>query len=558
MRVFCALLIANAAQLPRPDVGQGFLGLLARTSEPWTPTSNGTEIEHTFVQDCVGVVAVQFEEYLPLSAIRVMCEKVDLQTECREHALKLVNVFRSPQRDYAGWCKEFYSWFKAKHGELCPTQCNKFMCKPKCEWLEEIAALDTAEAELIQQEEINAQKLREVRSLETEREGLAFENRQTAQKLLRSNKYVERTKAKLVDEQELHGEAVNATADAEAKAAKRDAELANAEAKVSVAEENRTQLGFALDSESMSAQGKEREARRLRQLAKESEKELLKVLGEAEAAGDKVGSFVEKLAVEQAEISKTNETLFAEREKLEGELSSAEAKEEQHKSKLEQLRSIANRTAEDNTQIKMEEVLREEQTEKADKLMDALAGLVKKENALKEKKFNLKFLRKDLGRAEDAKVDVLARAEALNKTLGAAKGDAKAADDATEASRDAVETMESNLTVLDKKITELEKGEETAKVTDDFAHEAVREKQQDQHKLGERVARIQKDLSYDEKENTDLAIREAKQAEQLESLNATLVEKQHEYNVAKNSTEAAKEALAAERGIVEGLDPGPA
>jgi len=558
MRALCALLVSNAARLPRPDVGQGLLGLLARTSEPWTATSNGTEIERTFVQDCVGVVAVQFEEYLPLSAIRAMCEKVDLKTDCREHALKLVNVFRSSDRDYAGWCKDFYAWFKAKHGELCPTQCNKFMCKPKCEWLDEIAALDAAEAELIQQEEIDAQKLREVRSFETELEDLEFEHGQTAHKLGQSNKYVERSKAKLVDEQSRYEEAVNATADADAKADELDARTANAEAKLSAAEENRTQLGFALDSERISAQGEERDARRLRQLAKESGEELLKVLGEAEATGDKVESFEQKLVAEQADINKTNATLLAEREKLEGELSSAEEKEEQHKSTIEELRSIVNKTAEDKTQIKMEEVLRKEQAEIADKLMNNLAALVKKEKALKEKSFNLKFLRKDLGRAEDEKVDVLARAEALNETLGAAKADAKAADDEAEASRDAVEMMESNMTSLGKKITELEEALKTAEVTADFAHEAVREKRQDQHKRGDRVAKVKKDLSYDEKENTNLAVREAKLAEQLESLNAALADKQHEYNVAQNSTAAAKEALAAERAIVEGLDPGPA
>ena len=50
------------------------------------------------------------------------------------------------------------------------------------------------------------------------------------------------------------------------------------------------------------------------------------------------------------------------------------------------------------------QVLRKETSAKADKLMEDLAKVVKKEKALKDKAFDTKFIRKDLRKAEDDKV----------------------------------------------------------------------------------------------------------------------------------------------------------
>jgi chromosome segregation ATPase len=558
MRALSALLLVNAARLLRPEVGQSFLGLLARTTPRELKLSNGTEIETTFVRDCQGVVSVQFEEYLPLTAIRAMCEKVDRGTECREHAIKLVNTFRSPERDYATWCREFFSWFKVEHGQLCPDQCNKFMCKPKCEWLEHIAGLDAAEAKLIEQEEVDQQKLREVRSFETELEDLDFEHKQITGKLERSNKWVERAQAKLAEEQKRLESAANATAKAEEEAGARDAATEERTAALTAGQDSKTQLGFALDSERLAAESKEREARRQRQLMKEAEEELLTMLGEAEHAGDKVEALEEKLATEMDAIEKTNETLRSERSKIEEALSSTEAKESSQKQEIDDLRAKVNKTAEDETQIKMKEVLRKETSAKADKLMEDLAKVVKKEKALKDKAFDTKFIRKDLRKAEDDKVDVLAKAEGMNTSLTEAKADAEAAEAAADAAALTVSYSEANISALDKNITEMTEAVQTAKVTADHAHSARTDKQAEEADRAERVAKVHKDLQYDDSENTRFAVEEAKLAEDLDALKTKLADAEHDYSVAKNSTDTAKTALSAERELAEGMDPGPA
>ena len=48
------------------------------------------------------------------------------------------------------------------------------------------------------------------------------------------------------------------------------------------------------------------------------------------------------------------------------------------------------------------------------------------------------------------------------------------------------------------------------------------------------------------------------QAEDLDALKTKLADAEHDYSVAKNSTDTAKTALSAERELAEGMDPGPA
>jgi exonuclease SbcC len=563
MRCLSALVLVNAARLYRPEVGPSLLGLLARVGQSHGTGSaqplltNGTEIEQTFVAECIGVVAVQFEEYLPLSAIRKMCDKVDRGTECREHAIRLVNTFRSPERDYATWCQEFYTWFKIEHGKLCPEQCNKFMCKPKCEWLDHIAGLDEAEAKLIQQEEVDQEMLRQVRALETEADDLTFEHSQTKQKLERSNKWVERSEKKLVEEQKRLSADANATAEVEAKAADRDAKLAAAKADFTALEDNRTKLGFAIDSAKIEDEGKARDARRMKSLAKEAEEELLKILGEAEHAGSIVEELEAKLAEEKDEINATNVTLRGVRAELEAELDATETKEAEQKAEIAELEAKVNKTREDETQIKMKKVLRKETSAKADKILEEEALLVKKEKALADKSFNTKFLKKDLLKAEDDRVAVLAEAEGLNTSFTEAQAEANSSTQAADAAHAKVETMATEMASLEKNITAQTEAVETAKVTKDFADEAVRDKQKEEVKRSERVAKVQKDLVYDDDENTRLAIREAKEAEELDALTTKVADKQHDYSVAQNATDSARTSLSAERAIAEGMDPGP-
>merc|ERR1719171_1303980 len=385
--------------------------------------------------------------------------------------------------------------------------------------------------------------LRQVRALETEADDLTFEHSQTKQKLERSNKWVERSEKKLAEEQKRLSAAANATAEVEAKATDRDAKLAAAKADLTALEDNRTKLGFAIDSAKIEDEGKARDARRMKSLAKEAEEELLKILGEAEHAGSIVEVLEAKLAEEKDEINATNVTLRGVRAELEVELAELEAK--------------VNKTREDETQIKMKKVLRKETSAKADKILEEEALLVKKEKALADKSFNTKFLKKDLLKAEDDRVAVLAEAEGLNTSFTEAQAEANSSTQAADAAHAKVEAMAAEMASLEKNITTQTEAVETAKVTKDFADEAVRDKQKEEAKRSERVAKVQKDLAYDDDENTRLAIREAKEAEELDALTTKVADKQHDYTVAKNATDSAKTSLSAERAIAEGMDPGP-
>merc|ERR1719181_1893559 len=263
----------------------------------------GPDAKPTFVADCQTVVAMRFEEYLPTAAIRAICETVDRRTECVEHADKLVATFRAGTGDYSKWCGDFYDWFEEQHGDLCPTQCSKFMCKPKCEWLAHIAELDEAEAELIAKEAENEEKRKEVETAELEIKEMKFEHDQLYNKLEVANKHVERVEADLADERKSLEEAVNKTTSAEDKATARDVIVADLEKTIAGAEENLTKLGFHLDEVSVREEGQKREARRFAQVEKEGEKELLVMLGETENAGDKVSAAEQRLEAELAEIN---------------------------------------------------------------------------------------------------------------------------------------------------------------------------------------------------------------------------------------------------------------
>merc|ERR1719271_298436 len=368
------LLLVNAAHLRREPL-PNFLSLLSRYNNE-TQKNYGPDAKPTFVADCQSVVAMRFEEYLPTAAIRAMCETVDRRTECVEHADKLVATFRSGTGDYSKWCSDFYDWFAEQHGDLCPKQCSKFMCKPKCAWLAHIAELDEAEAELIAKEAANEEKRKEVETADLEIKEMTFEHDQLNNKLEIANKHVERVEEDLAHERKKFEEAVNKTGLAEDKATARDVIVADLVKTIKGTEENLTKLGFHLDEVSVRAEGQKREARRFSQVEKEAEKELLVMLGEAENAGDKVTEAEKKLETELAYINTTNVTLLAKRADLEAKQASAE-----------------------------------------EEVMTAMAALVKEEKKLATTAYEAKFLRKDLEKKEDLLAEVMAKAEALNGTL---------------------------------------------------------------------------------------------------------------------------------------------
>jgi len=145
------------------------------------------------------------------------------------------------------------------------------------------------------------EKRKEVETAELEIKEMKFEHAQIIKKLEIANKHVERVEADLADERKSLEEAVNKTTSAEDKATARDVIVADLEKTIAGAEENLTKLGFHLDEVSVREEGQKREARRFTQIEKESEKELLVMLGEAENAGDKVSAAEQRLEAELAE-----------------------------------------------------------------------------------------------------------------------------------------------------------------------------------------------------------------------------------------------------------------
>merc|ERR1719183_1531411 len=269
-----------------------------------------------------------------------------------------------------------------QHGDLCPKQCSKFMCKPKCEWLAHIAELDEAEAELIAKEAENEEKRKEVETAELEIKEMKFEHDQLNNKLDVANKHVERVEADLAEERKYMEEAVNTTSKAEDKATARDVIVADLEKTITGSEDNLTKLGFHLDEVNVREEGEKREARRFSQIEKEGEKELLLMLGEAESAGDKVTEAETRLEKELAEMNATNTTLKAKRADLEAKQTKAEEEVKEAQTRVDELEALQNKTADEETQLKMEKVMLKSKNEVADEVMTALAALMKEEKKL--------------------------------------------------------------------------------------------------------------------------------------------------------------------------------
>jgi chromosome segregation ATPase len=549
------LVLVNAAHLRREPL-PNFLSLLSRYNNE-TQKNYGPDAKPAFVADCQTVVAMRFEEYLPTAAIRAMCETVDRRTECVEHADKLVATFRAGTGDYSKWCSDFYEWFEEQHGDLCPKQCSKFMCKPKCAWLAHIAELDEAEAELIAKEAENEEKRKEVETTELEIKEMKFEHDQLNNKLEVANTHVERVEADLADERKKLEEAVNKTSRAEDKATARDVIVADLVKTIKGTEENLTKLGFHLDEVSVRAEGQKREARRFTQIEKESEKELLVMLGEAENAGDKVSDAEKRLETELAEINATNLTLQSKRADLEAKQASAEAEVRDAQERVDRLESLQNKTADEVTELKMEKVMLDDKNRVANEVMTALAALVKEEKKLAGRAFEAKYLRKDLEKREDLLAEVMAKAKALNGTLNESVAAAQVAWAKANDTADEIEAITAEKAELAANLTSFEEKLKTAKITAGFAHEALKEKQDAEGEQQERVTEEEYSLSRAEDEVTTLTVEETELDEDLNArINATKDAK-HAYELAANATAKAKADLAAERDLAEAREPAP-
>ena len=551
------LLLVNAAHLRREPL-PNFLSLLSRFNNATeTQRDYGPDAKPNFVADCQSVVAMRFEEYLPTAAIRAICETVDRRTECVEHADKLVATFRAGTGDYSKWCSDFYEWFEEQHGDLCPKQCSKFMCKPKCAWLAHIAELDEAEAQLIAKEAENEKKRKEVETAELEIKEMTFEHDQLNHKLGVANKHVERVEADLADERTQLEEAVNATAKAEDKATARDVIVADLKKTIAGTEENLTKLGFHLDEVNVRLEGQKREARRFSQVEKEAEKELLVMLGEAENAGDKVTEAEKKLETELAYINKTNVTLLAKRADLEAKQASAEEEVSEAQARYDNLTAIENKTRDQETQLKMEKVMLDDKNRVADEVMTAMAALVKEEKKLATTAYEAKFLRKDLEKKEDLLAEVMAKAEALNGTLNESAATAHTAWVKANETAEKVANLTAEKSELAANLTSFGEELKTAKITAGFAHEALREKQDSEAKQQERVTSEEYSLSRAEDEVTTLTVEETELDEELDGrINATKDAK-HAYELAANATAKAKADLQAERDLTEAREPDP-
>jgi chromosome segregation ATPase len=555
--LFGLLMLANAARLRR-DPMPSFLSLLSRfNSATQNETHYGEDAKETFISECIGVVSVRFEEYLPTSAIRAMCEGVDRGTECREHADTLVATFRSGTGNFTGWCGDFYEWFKAQHGDLCPTQCSKFMCKPKCKWLEHIAELDEAESLLLKEAAENEKKRVEVETSDLELKEMDFEHEQLQMKLNSSSEHAEKVEAELEHERTKLEEAMNATKAAEEKANARDLAVSDLEEKISGMDENLTQLGFHIDEVNIKYQGAKREAERLAQVEKESEEELLVMLGNAEAAGEKVSTTEAKLEAELADMNATNVTLRSDRAEVEEELAPVNDDIDNLTARVAEFTANANRTRDQDVQLQMDEVMLKSKKGIAEKLMQKLAAIVTREKALAKRLFESKYVRKDLEQDEDRLAEVMAQAEALNETLNASKVNAATHLAKAETVDEEIAMLEAEKKALIGNITESQDELKTARITAGFVHEALTEKQASEKKQQSRVTRSEYRLSEAENEVTTLTVESTELEDEIAAQVNTTDATRREYEAAANATAKAREDLAAERALAEDREPEP-
>lgn len=537
--------VINAA-LVKPS----FLGVLTHFHR----AGNTPQPEKDFVLDCVGVTNVQFEEYLPLSAVRTVCEGVDLRTECAEFADTLVATFNS-DRDYTKWCSSFYGWFKQQYGSLCPDQCDKFMCVPKCKWLDRLAELDAAEAELAKDEEAHRATLKEVRAVESSIQDREYTVKSAEKKLELSKGSVEYAQKGVAEHGKARAEAVNATQRTEAKAAKADAKLEDVESRRERAEQNKTEQQWALDSKRVTAESAHRASRRAQQLGEESVDDLKHAQDGAVSAEKKAGEADETLHEKESALASAKETVAGERSGVQKKLDDANAESQEQDAEMARLQAIVNKTHDNEMAVEMLKVLHKETEQAADKQVEELAKVAEKERKLRDNERDLKYVRKDLASAEDKLVEAVDRERAANQT--ATETQSETADSLKHAaSLDAdIAEAEQGIKQTGVEIEQLAKEKQTAQVTAEFAHQAVAEKQVAVDKASARIASADAKLREAEDAVASRQLELERENGELAQLRGEANETLHSYDVAVNRTAAASEALAAERDLAVAAEP---
>jgi len=192
-----------------------------------------------FVPRCQQIVHVQYEDYLPLTAIDSVCEDVGNHAGCLAWKGKLVETFRavSDAEAYGQWCGGFYDWFHERFGDRCATQCEKLACKPFCAHHEDVVKLEKEDTELFLRSQALEEAQAEVDALQRDLEDRTYDVKNANQTLERAITEINRTN----DLSDAEGRKYN---DAVAKSYSRTEQLAN--------------MSSALDTAEVSLSGAER------------------------------------------------------------------------------------------------------------------------------------------------------------------------------------------------------------------------------------------------------------------------------------------------------------
>merc|ERR1719395_465292 len=134
----------------------------------------------------------------------------------------------------------------------------------------------------------------------------------------------------------------------------------------------------------------------------------------------------------------------------------------------------------------------------------------------------------------------MAKAKALNGTLNESVAAAQAAWSKANATAELIANLTAEKAALAANLSTFEEELKTAKITAGFAHEALKEKQDAEAKLQERVTAEEYSLSRAEDEVTTFTVEETELDEELNAkINATKDAK-HAYELAANATAKAK------------------
>mmetsp|Transcript_20257 Transcript_20257/g.44933 ORF Transcript_20257/g.44933 Transcript_20257/m.44933 type:complete len:758 (+) Transcript_20257:173-2446(+) len=101
-----------------------------------------------FILKCELATNVGEIEFLPLSSVGRICDTTDEVLECKSKWRDGLETTFKGNKKFQTWCGDFYDWFLAKYGKLCPGQCIKLACSPHCAFSENIQKLLATATEL--------------------------------------------------------------------------------------------------------------------------------------------------------------------------------------------------------------------------------------------------------------------------------------------------------------------------------------------------------------------------------------------------------------------------